>query len=95
MFGYLTHVLDQTGRSLSYISTYRRHEQEKKRQYDLRIRSRALNVHTTGSINHWRMGRTATTFYKSYAEQEKEMCLQQNDWMDMQLQSTESFSHVH
>ena len=55
----------QSNRQTSLLSTYRRHEQEKKRQYDQRIREvehstfTPLVLSTTGG-----MGRAATSFYK-------------------------------
>ena len=58
----------QSNRQTSLQSTYRRHEQEKKRQYDQRIREvehstfTPLVLSTTGG-----MGRAATTFYKRLA----------------------------
>ena len=58
----------QSNRQTSLQSTYRCHEQEKKRQYDHRIREvehstfTPLVLSTTGG-----MGRAATTFYKRLA----------------------------
>ena len=58
----------RSNRQTSLQSTYRRHEQEKKRQYDQRIREvehsmfTPLVLSTTGG-----MGRAATTFYKRLA----------------------------
>ena len=58
----------RSNRQTSLLSTYRRHEQEKKRQYDQRIREvehstfTPLVLSTTGG-----MGRAATTFYKRLA----------------------------
>ena len=58
----------RSNRQISLLSTYRRHEQEKKRQYDQRIREvehstfTPLVLSTTGG-----MGRAATTFYKRLA----------------------------
>ena len=58
----------RSNRQASLLATYRRHEQEKKRQYDRRIREvehstfTPLVLSTTGG-----MGRAATTFYKRLA----------------------------
>ena len=58
----------QSNRQASLSSVYRRHEQEKRRQYDERVREvehatfTPLFLSTTGS-----MGRAATTFFKRLA----------------------------
>ena len=58
----------QSNRHVSLPSAYRRHEQEKKRQYEQRVREvqhstfRPLVMSTTGG-----MGRAATTFFKRLA----------------------------
>ena len=83
----------------SLQSTYRRHEQEKKLQYEQRIRDSTftpLVLSTTGG-----RGRAATTFFKRLAAMqakwEKRCSLEQNDGMDslpLELCSTKNLNYV-
>ena len=58
----------RSNRQTSLSSTYRRHEQEKKRQYDQRIREIEHSTFTPLVLSTTReMGRAATTFYKRLA----------------------------
>ena len=92
----------RSNRQASLLATYRRHEQEKKRQYDRRIREVEHSTFTPLVLSTTvRMGRAATTFYKRLAamlSEKRDVALQQNHWMDTlphELQSVESLSHVH
>ena len=67
MFGYLNSCA-RSNRQTSLQSTYRHHEQEKKRQYDQRIIEVEHSTFTPLVLSTTEgMGRAATTFYKRLA----------------------------
>ena len=92
----------QSNRHGSLVYVYRRHELEKKRQYEQRVRDveqatfTPLVMSTTG-----RMGKAATTFYKRLASmfsEKRDVFLWENDQLDslpLEFCSCEGIHHVH
>ena len=64
--GFLTHALDQTGKPHFHLPIGVMSKKKKAiRSEDQR--SRSLYIHTTGSINYWRNGKSRYNFYKRLA----------------------------
>ncbi len=65
---YTLHVHARSNRQATLQATYRRHEQEKKREYDQRVREIEHSTFTPLVLSvSGGMGRSATTFYKRLA----------------------------